>query len=254
MGEIELERVAEAWRRASDADLGAALSSPDDLEPDVLSLVQQEAARRGLDAATIAPGTPRNRSLPRALVIGAKLRKVVFGFLSEHSYLVAGSVAALLAILGTTYSATVATWLGRAWPLWTVTLLLTYLAVVAFCARPLRSHRRVLLVSLAGSSCFTTVMQLTFLLRYGVPPQEWLAPISVGWLLSFAILWAVPSLILCGVVGYRRRWRPEYGPGKCAQCGYDLRGLVEPRCPECGTAFDADQTNSSIQQDTSAGC
>jgi hypothetical protein len=25
--------------------------------------------------------------------------------------------------------------------------------------------------------------------------------------------------------------------GTCAQCGYDLRGLPEPRCPECGTAF-----------------
>lgn len=24
----------------------------------------------------------------------------------------------------------------------------------------------------------------------------------------------------------------------CATCGYDLRGQVEPRCPECGTAFD----------------
>ncbi len=23
----------------------------------------------------------------------------------------------------------------------------------------------------------------------------------------------------------------------CHQCGYHLRGLTEPRCPECGTAF-----------------
>jgi hypothetical protein len=26
--------------------------------------------------------------------------------------------------------------------------------------------------------------------------------------------------------------------GCCAKCGYDLRGLPEPRCPECGTPFD----------------
>lgn len=26
-------------------------------------------------------------------------------------------------------------------------------------------------------------------------------------------------------------------PGKC-ECGYDLRALPEPRCPECGLAFD----------------
>ncbi len=25
----------------------------------------------------------------------------------------------------------------------------------------------------------------------------------------------------------------------CLKCGYDLRGQTEPRCPECGTPFDA---------------
>jgi hypothetical protein len=28
------------------------------------------------------------------------------------------------------------------------------------------------------------------------------------------------------------------GPGYCLGCNYDLRGLPEPRCPECGRAFD----------------
>ncbi len=31
--------------------------------------------------------------------------------------------------------------------------------------------------------------------------------------------------------GHRRR-------NECVQCGYSLRGLTEPRCPECGMAFD----------------
>ena len=26
--------------------------------------------------------------------------------------------------------------------------------------------------------------------------------------------------------------------GVCVRCGYDLRGLPEPRCPECGTPFE----------------
>jgi hypothetical protein len=30
------------------------------------------------------------------------------------------------------------------------------------------------------------------------------------------------------------------GRSICRECGYDLRGLTEPRCPECGTRFDAD--------------
>jgi len=25
--------------------------------------------------------------------------------------------------------------------------------------------------------------------------------------------------------------------GRCEKCNYDLRGLPEPRCPECGTPF-----------------
>lgn len=25
----------------------------------------------------------------------------------------------------------------------------------------------------------------------------------------------------------------------CSKCGYCLKGLVEPRCPECGTGFDS---------------
>jgi hypothetical protein len=30
---------------------------------------------------------------------------------------------------------------------------------------------------------------------------------------------------------------PRVRRGYCASCGYNLRGLREPRCPECGTAF-----------------
>jgi len=29
--------------------------------------------------------------------------------------------------------------------------------------------------------------------------------------------------------------------GCCLECGYDLRGLSERRCPECGTQFDQDK-------------
>ena len=39
---------------------------------------------------------------------------------------------------------------------------------------------------------------------------------------------------------------------RCQRCGYDLRGQVEPRCPECGWEFDAaDSTfqKTSLQQE-----
>lgn len=33
----------------------------------------------------------------------------------------------------------------------------------------------------------------------------------------------------------RRRYRRKRG--LCLQCGYNLTGLPQPRCPECGTEF-----------------
>ena len=41
---------------------------------------------------------------------------------------------------------------------------------------------------------------------------------------------------------YRRLLREELiqlGVPICVHCGYDLRGLTESRCPECGRAFDS---------------
>ena len=35
-----------------------------------------------------------------------------------------------------------------------------------------------------------------------------------------------------------RRAPRIHTPGLCKECGYILHGLIEPRCPECGTAFD----------------
>ena len=34
-------------------------------------------------------------------------------------------------------------------------------------------------------------------------------------------------------------WRfvPRFPRGHCRRCGYDLKGLTEARCPECGTGF-----------------
>jgi len=41
-----------------------------------------------------------------------------------------------------------------------------------------------------------------------------------------------------GVLALRQEFSKGPVPGSCTKCGYDLRGLPEPRCPECGTPFD----------------
>ena len=58
-------------------------------------------------------------------------------------------------------------------------------------------------------------------------------------LLLDALIWALPvspvaAVFLTRKVRKMKRWRR----GVCLQCEYDLRGLTEPRCPECGTPFE----------------
>lgn len=36
-------------------------------------------------------------------------------------------------------------------------------------------------------------------------------------------------------------------PGRCAQCGYDLRGIKSDKCPECGASQSASDDAGSIQ-------
>ena len=51
-------------------------------------------------------------------------------------------------------------------------------------------------------------------------------------LVALGIL-AVPGMVV-GIVLYAHLRVPGGGQTRCRKCGYILRGLTEPRCPECG--------------------
>jgi hypothetical protein len=50
-----------------------------------------------------------------------------------------------------------------------------------------------------------------------------------GWIVAALLILPVRYLIL------KLRSQKHFGPGRCAQCGYDIRATPQ-RCPECGTA------------------
>lgn len=52
-------------------------------------------------------------------------------------------------------------------------------------------------------------------------------------------LFGLTLAITVGYASWRRSGRPAElrSAGRCTKCGYDLRGLTEPRCPECWTPF-----------------
>jgi DNA-directed RNA polymerase subunit RPC12/RpoP len=56
------------------------------------------------------------------------------------------------------------------------------------------------------------------------------------WILSTALIWCETRIERMS----RSEARTE-GLIRCPQCGYDLRGLSEARCPECGSRYTLDQ-------------
>ncbi len=50
----------------------------------------------------------------------------------------------------------------------------------------------------------------------------------------FAVVWLIFR-------GFELRYHRRKKLGLCLECGYNLKGLTEPRCPECGTAFEMDR-------------
>jgi hypothetical protein len=83
-------------------------------------------------------------------------------------------------------------------------------------------------------------VSLTLLIpSYSSPstPQEQGAAEWAAWLVTAA------SVLVAALAGYRywryqrKRLPPADDEPRCEYCGYILRGLPEPRCPECGEPF-----------------
>lgn len=59
------------------------------------------------------------------------------------------------------------------------------------------------------------------------------------WLSWFVAVAGWHAIVLTAMLGWAFRQRARVAAVRCFACGYDLRGLASPRCPECGNAAPA---------------
>jgi hypothetical protein len=108
----------------------------------------------------------------------------------------------------------------------------------AWAGRSRRLGKRLLIelvILVLAAAALGVVLTIT-LLNVGAP--TWLAPLVNG------VVVLLLSVSVLALVAYRpytrflRRYLNERGVPVCMRCGYDLRAIIEPRCPECGSAFE----------------
>ncbi len=100
----------------------------------------------------------------------------------------------------------------------------------------IRSRFRLILIGVVGLSIPAGFFLSPIVGRLGIPAS--IAPLLAGTLLG---VFFAPILNWWYRRPIQRCLREELvdrGIPICLECGYDIQGQIEPRCPECGTPFD----------------
>ena len=82
---------------------------------------------------------------------------------------------------------------------------------------------------------------LVYLFSRAFPSHSMPRPVSIGVSMSVSIgcaAWIALTVLSGKIRKSLRRQLLEAGVPICLKCGYDIRGLSTPRCPECGGEFD----------------
>ncbi|UCG17631.1 MAG: hypothetical protein JSV19_06290, partial [Phycisphaerales bacterium] len=201
------------------------------------ALVREEARRRGLRAdSSEALAPPTFTAARRVFSVLAGWVHRACRIIWAHS-LLSGVGLGIFWALHVLFCRKLILWI----PFWLFVSYGLYLACLVLICWPLRDHRVAVRVPLAAwASQFAVFLAYWFVLLQTVPQAYSLTP--PGFLRSIAynllIYFGGPLVLLSAAVHVRNRYWPVHEPGRCRVCDYDLRGLPEPRCPECGSPFD----------------
>ncbi|MBU0618088.1 MAG: hypothetical protein KKI02_10260 [Planctomycetes bacterium] len=234
--EPDLDRIRCAWQNATPGDVVRALNQIAEYAPTAAAVIREEAKRRGLTSdsseAFPAPAYAPIRTLAtgageRLARVWRPLRKLI----ERHPYISAAGLGVVYYLAASNLS--FRSWVAYLW------LALYFVGLVVICL-PLRRYRLTILVPVtAGAVASATLCIITLpgIIAGPRPSFPWM-PIATALLIGFAACSILPALLLTGTAFIRNRYWPVHEPGHCRVCDYDLRGLPEPRCPECGTPFD----------------
>lgn len=220
----DIQSIVEAWRTAPDDHVCEALDHPEMFSEEIFQVVQEEAARRALannSTRLVQPRYDRGKSAIRIIRDFSAILRIIGAAL-------VGSLAQLLTTLLPTDALSGAGLLSRS------ALLFTYFSSLVICCFPLRTFRVVISVSLVAAIFFSAT-GLIQAISETISFRHWTVGIVLfGGLLSTLLMWAINSIVLTVILVFRKRLWPSYPKGHCQKCGYDLRGNVSRKCPECG--------------------
>ncbi|MCO6435757.1 MAG: hypothetical protein J5J06_01565 [Phycisphaerae bacterium] len=131
---------------------------------------------------------------------------------------------------------------------WAVTSaqLVCLVAVTIVGSWPLTSYRIAGQMGLAGVIGFTgTGIAISWFRDW---PSYPIGFIVIGLLTTWLALCTVVVGLVCLATLLRRWYWPVYPEGHCQKCGYNLFGLEERRCPECGRPFEADVSGNRREE------
>ncbi len=224
----------------------------------MIAIIRDEAQRRGLtaDSDEAFPERPYESLSSAAAPIERRTRfareRLAQYMLALHAPIKRHPLKSA-AIFGLLY--VFACFLLEGWFSGHAALFLFFAGLLVICL-PLRRYRVALLAPFVGGCVpigLGVVLSVASLGAWGAsPPATPWSVIAVVLSVGFAMLTVGPALLLSLLTFIHNRYWPVYEPGRCRICKYDLRGLPEPRCPECGTPFDPAEVTTVVDDQHSA--
>ena len=114
---------------------------------------------------------------------------------------------------------------------------LLLIAIAAVCFWSFKIRLLGLAISCALGCMIVIVGQFWWESREPLPDYDFMFALGLFSWSAIVVIVNLPIFLVLSLLHWRFGPKPPV-PGHCRRCGYNLTGLTEARCPECGTGFE----------------